>query len=181
MNLPSAVRREWRVIRLRRDLRRQLAAAKIEGPTPMTEVCERLGKLRGKPIRLMLMPMDVPGPFGLWLSTAAADFIVVQRAGTTWLHREHIIAHELGHLLADHPTGTGDDSVWQELMPDIPLEMIRGVLQRTTYDNRFEEEAETLATVLLEATAKAQSVTLPGYSSRARRAQTALGDPIDLL
>jgi len=181
ISLLQALRRDRRVARLRRTLRGQLAAAKIEGPTPMAEVCDRLGQQRGKPIKLLPMALEVPGSFGLWLSTSAADFIVYQSAGTTPLHREHIIAHELGHLLADHPSDEGDDSVWQALMPDIPPDVIRRVLRRTTYETTHEQEAETLATVLLEATAKAQSVTLPGYSARARRAQTALGDPVDLL
>jgi Zn-dependent peptidase ImmA (M78 family) len=148
----------------------------------MAEVCKRLGERRGKPIHLLPLVMDVPGPFGLWINVSVADFIVYQKSGTTPLHQEHIIAHELGHLIADHPSDVGDDSIWQELMPDIPLDVIHRALRgRTSYDNDYEQEAETLATVLLEATAKAQFVTLPGYSARARRAQTTLGDPIDLL
>ena len=138
--------------------------------------------MAGKPIQLLPHAMEVPGPFGLWIKTSAADFIVYQKEGTTPLHREHIIAHELGHLLADHPSDEGDDSIWRELMPDIPPDVVRRALRRRrSYASDYEQEAETLATVLLEATAKAQFITLPGYSPRARRAQTTLGDPIDLL
>lgn len=152
----------------------------IEGPTDMTDVCLRLGRRRGKPIQLIAYPLEVPGPFGLWLSTPSADYILYQ-AQTTRLHQEHIIAHELGHLLANHGSAEDDDAVWRELMPDIPPEMIRRALRRSAYDTDQEREAETAATILLEAAAVAEYVTLPGGSARARRAQRALGDPQDWL
>ncbi|MEV6907067.1 hypothetical protein [Amycolatopsis sp. NPDC051071] len=67
-------------------------------------------------------------------------------------------------------------------MPDIPPDFIRRTLRgRTSYGTEFEREAETLATVLLETTVRAQLLTRPGHSPRARRAQTTLGDPVDLL
>ncbi|MFI5590118.1 hypothetical protein ACIA5G_34085 [Amycolatopsis sp. NPDC051758] len=181
-SLVQRVRRDRRTAGLRRRLRSELRAAGIEGPTPMAEICARLGEHRGKPIRLMGVPMEVPGPFGLWIKTTAADVILYQRTGTTRFHQEHIIAHELGHLLADHPSDEGDDEMWRQLLPDIPPDAIRSALRRrTTYANEYEQEAEALATVLLEATTKAQETTLPGRSPRARRAQTSLGDPVDVL
>ena len=65
---------------------------------PMSEVCRRLGERRGKAIRLVAYPLEAPGPFGLWLNTPSADYILYQ-AETTPAHQQHIIAHELGHLL----------------------------------------------------------------------------------
>lgn len=181
-SLVQRVRRARRTAGLRRRLRSELHAAGVEGPTPMAEICTRLGEHRGKPIRLLGIPMEVPGPFGLWIKTTAADIILYQRAGTTRFHQEHIIAHELGHLLADHPSDEGDDAMWRQLLPDIPPDVIRRSLRRrTSYDNEYEQEAEALATVLLEATVKAQEISLPGRSPRARRAQTSLGDPVDVL
>ncbi|SEF24677.1 protein of unknown function [Amycolatopsis pretoriensis] len=148
----------------------------------MAEVCLRLGEHRDKPIHLVPQAMDVPGPSGLWIKTSRADYIVYQCAGTTPLHQEHIIAHEVGHLLADHPSDEDDDAAWRALMPDIPPDVIRRALRgRTSYDTEFEREAETLASVLLETTVRAQLLTRPGRSPRARRAQTTLGDPVDLL
>lgn len=180
------IRRSWqrelREVTLRRRLRHLLAALKVEGPTPMAEVCRRLGEHRGRPVRLYPYVLEVPGPFGLWIKTSAADLILYQSMGTTPLHREHIVAHELGHVLADHPPDEDDDAVWRELMPDIPPEFIhRALRRRTSYDSEYEREAEIVATVLLEATARAHSLMLPGHSPRARRAQRALGDPVDLL
>jgi Zn-dependent peptidase ImmA (M78 family) len=148
----------------------------------MVEVCQRLGEYRQRPIRLYPYAFDVPGPFGIWIKTADADIVLYQSMGTTPLHREHIIAHELGHVLADHPSDENDDVIWRELMPDIPIDTVRRALRRrTSYGSEYEREAETVATVLLEATARAHSLTLPGQSPRARRVQRTLGDPVDLL
>lgn len=141
----------------------------------MAEVCTRLSKQRGKPIQLIAYPFEIPGPFGLWLATPSADYLLYQ-AETTKLHQEHIIAHELGHLLAAHQSDDDDDEIWQELMPDIPPDIIRRALRRTSYDSDQEREAETVATLLLEAAAVVQSITMPSTSARARRAQQALGD-----
>lgn len=166
--------------RLRRRLRGELAALGIEGPTDMADVCARLGRRRGKPIRLVAYPLEVPGPFGLWLNTPSADYILYQ-AETTRVHQEHIIAHELGHLLAGHSSNEQDDAVWRELMPDIPPDVIRRALRRTSYDTDDEREAETVATILLEAAVVVESVARPGLSPRARRAQRTLGDSNDWL
>lgn len=175
----------WRVGRsgeakLRRRLRRELAALDIEGPVGMADVCRRLNERRGKPIKLVPYPLEVPGPFGLWLGTPSADYILYQ-AETTRLHQEHIIAHELGHILAEHTSNESDDEIWQQLMPDIPPAVIRSALRRTHYDSDHEREAETVATLLLESTAAADGVLLPSTSVRARRAQQALGDRQDWL
>nr|WP_137814862.1 hypothetical protein [Gandjariella thermophila] len=146
----------------------------------MADVCARLSERRGKPIRLLAYPLEVPGPFGLWLNTPSADYVLYQ-AETTRLHQEHIIAHELGHLLADHPSDEDDDAVWRELMPDIPPELIRRALRRTSYDTEHEREAETVATMLLESAAVAGYVPDTAHTPRAKRAQRALGDRQDWL
>ena len=180
-NLRQGLRSQRRRKRLRRDLRQWLAAAQIQSPSPMAEICKRLGEHRRRPIHLIPQVMDVPGPFGLWIKTSQADVIIYQCAGTTPLHREHIIAHELGHLLADHPSDEDDEAALHALMPDIPPDVVRRALRRrTSYDTEFEREAEILATVLLETTLRTRLVAQPGQSPRARRAQTTLGDPVDL-
>ena len=161
--------------RLRRWLRAELAAIDVQRPVGMSGVCRRLGQRRGKDIRVLSYPLHVPGPFGLWLSTPTADYILYQQQ-TTALHQEHIIAHELGHVLAGHGSDEEDDSVWQELMPDVPPEMIRRALRRSAYDTHQEREAEVIATVLLESAATHASVSLPARTPRARRVQEALSD-----
>lgn len=175
MQLRQAFRRRSEEARLRRRLRAELAALQIDEPTTMADVCERLGRRRSKPIRLISYPFEMPGPFGMWLPTPSADYILYQ-AETTKAHQEHIVAHELGHLLAGHGAVEDDDTVWRELMPNVPPELIRRALRRGSYDTDQEREAETVATMLLESAAVLESVSLPARSTRARRAQTALED-----
>lgn len=166
--------------RLRRRLRRELADLEIDAPTGMAEVCLRLGARRGKPIRLVPYPLEVPGPFGLWLETPSADYILYQ-AETTALHQEHIIAHELGHVLARHRRDEPGEEVWHELMPDVPPEVVRRALRRSSYETDQEREAETVATMLLEAAAARGVESRPGRSPRARRVERALGGSRDWL
>lgn len=175
VELRSLIRTWSNEAKLRRRLRRELAALKIDEPMDMAEVCRRLSAHRNKPIRLLAYPFEIPGPFGLWLKTPSADYVLYQ-AETTPAHQQHIIAHELGHLLASHRSDEGDEAVWSVLMPDVPPDVIRRALRRTSYDNAQEREAETAATMLLEAAAVTECVRLPAASPRAHRAQRALGD-----
>lgn len=133
---------------LRRRVRRELHSLGIMPPLQVPALCERLGERRGRPIRLMSYPLLVPGPFGLWIATASADYIFYQ-AETTRVHQEHIILHEVGHILAGHE-GHTDDAVWAQSMPDISPGVIRRVLRRTSYDAAHEREAELVATIILE-------------------------------
>ncbi|SHG94868.1 ImmA/IrrE family metallo-endopeptidase [Streptoalloteichus hindustanus] len=161
--------------RLRRRLRREFEASGIDGPADMAEVCARLSRRRGKPIHLLPYSLTVPTPFGLWLGNPAADYIVYQ-SETTPTHQQHIIAHELGHMLAGHHSDEDDDEVWRELMPDIPPDRIRRALRRTSYDDQQEREAEVVATLLLETTTRHRALTLPARSEQARRLQATLSD-----
>jgi len=121
----------------------------IRPPLDVVELCRRLGEHRGKPIRLMAHPIPVPGPFGAWLASPEADYIVYQQE-TTASHQDHIIMHELGHLLAGHASDEGDDDLLDALCPDSTPYAVRRALRRTGYDAAHEREAETVATIILE-------------------------------
>ncbi|WP_225978527.1 hypothetical protein [Gandjariella thermophila] len=113
----------------------------------------------------------------MWIKRAADDVILYQ-AATTPAHHEQIKAHELGHILSNHPAETSEEEDLQALMPNIPIEVIRRAMRRrTTYHgSAYEWEAETVASILLESAAVARSVNLPSRSTRARHVQRALGD-----
>lgn len=134
---------------LRRRVRRELQALKIQPPLQVEVVCQRLGERRGRPIRLVSYPIPVPGPFGLWIATTSADYILYQ-AETTRVHQDHIILHEVGHIFAGHGSGDTDDAVWGQLMPNISPEVISRALRRTSYDAAHEREAELVATIIQE-------------------------------
>lgn len=161
---------------LRRRCRRDLRALGIEPPLQVDLFCQRLGERRGRPIRLVSYSLPVPGPFGLWLATQSTDYILYQ-AKTTRVHQDHIILHEIGHILAEHRSDDDDDEYWQQMMPDLSRETIRRALGRTHYDSEQEQEAELVATIIMEWA----SVLDYGTSRRSaepavRRLQDALGD-----
>ncbi|MEU9891795.1 hypothetical protein [Sphaerisporangium sp. NPDC051011] len=127
----------------------------------MRELCAAIAEKRGRPIRLLPMTGQ-PGLWGLWVATDTADFILYEQA-TTPPHQEHIILHELSHLLCDH-YGSSFPSVdsGQALMPSLDPQMVHTVLGRTAYSAVEEQEAELLASLIQQ---------------RARRPSSAPGPP----
>ncbi|MEU1464973.1 hypothetical protein ABZ467_30590 [Streptomyces sp. NPDC005727] len=93
--------------------------------------------------------LPVPGPFGLWIATKKADYIFFQ-SETSKAHQDHIILHEVGHILAGHQSDETDQEFWQSMLPDISLKVIMSALRRTSYDEEREREAELVATIILE-------------------------------
>lgn len=133
---------------LRRWCQRELHALDLQPPLRIEVLCQRLGTRRGRPIRLVAHPLPVPGPVGVWIGTGSADYILYQ-SETTRLHQDHIILHEIGHIIAGHHNDDTTDQYWQQMMPDISPEIIRRALRRTYYDTAQEREAELLATMIM--------------------------------
>lgn len=163
---------------LRKRCRTLLNQLDIEPPLDVEVLCARLGEQRGKPIRLMPYPLEVPGPFGCWIATTSADYIFFQQE-TTKSHQDHIILHELGHLLAEHhPNGDAQPGDFlPTLSPDIDRDAVRHALRRTSYDETHEWEAETVATIILEwASVLNYTIPRPAGDQNLRRIQGTLGD-----
>ncbi|MFA7765874.1 hypothetical protein ACGFNX_23825 [Streptomyces sp. NPDC048723] len=120
--------------------------------------------------------LPVPGPFGVWIATGTSDYIVYQRE-TTKPHQDHIILHEVGHIMAGHESDEGDEDLLGLMMPDIAPQAIRRALRRTSYDQDHEREAELVATIILEWASVLNRVAPPPPEDRSvRRVHTALGD-----
>jgi hypothetical protein len=106
--------------------------------------------MRGRPIELRAMAMPAEGPSGMWIATGQQDYILYER-DTAVLHQEHIIVHELGHLLSDHG---GNDLLSPDtaasLLPNLAPDVVRRVLNRTAYSADEEHMAETIATMILK-------------------------------
>lgn len=118
-------------------------------PFDARALCEQVAERRGRPIRLV--PMDgLSGVCGLWVATATADLIFYERV-TTPPHQEHIILHELGHVLCDHHRASSAlGAQVKELMPSLDPAMVRRVLGRAGYTSDEEREAELLASMIRE-------------------------------
>ncbi|GGM81742.1 hypothetical protein GCM10012275_60450 [Longimycelium tulufanense] len=177
---------------LRRRCRRLLNALAIRPPLTVAELCRRVGEQRGRPIRLVPHPIPIPGPFGVWITTPTADFILYQQE-TSKAHQDHIILHELGHILAGHDSDEHDDALMAELYPEVEPEVlrrqypdpdpdaVRRALRRTSYDSQQEREAETVDTIILEWASVLNRVAQPATTNAAQRLDTALGDRLEWL
>jgi hypothetical protein len=134
----------------------QLRELTIPDPFDLYGFCESIAKHRGRP--LTLLPLPIPAgeecPFGLWIETGAGDF-VLHEAGTSPLHRDQIVLHELAHMLLGHGAGTVLDGIpLSETLPDLDPAVVLRMMARHTYDSVEEQEAEDLASLILERTTR---------------------------
>jgi hypothetical protein len=117
-------------------------------------LCAKVAQQRGRPIRLVAMD-GLTGVCGLWVATATTDLIFYERV-TTPPHQEHIILHELSHVLCDHQRAASSASSALSalgaqvghLMPNLDPEMVQRVLGRAGYTSEEEREAELLASLI---------------------------------
>jgi hypothetical protein len=132
-----------------RDLR-QACEAKLHGlrlPEPFTieAFCDSIAHQRGRRIRLVPMPDGPASPCGIWISTDDADWIFHQ-AATSRMHQDHIVLHELAHMIFDHRTKREQaEALRARLLPDLAPDVVAEVLGRTSYTSEEERQAEMLA------------------------------------
>lgn len=138
--------------RLRRHCEQRLRDIEVPQPFSVDAFRESLADQRGRAVHLHPLPGsgETGSPCGAWVSTAEADHVFYEPA-TSPLHREHIICHELAHMLCGHrmPSDTqGMDP--QELLPHLDPALVHHMLARTSYTAEQEQEAEMLASMILE-------------------------------
>jgi hypothetical protein len=140
----------YRELRRRCDrrIRALVDAGDLPDPFTLDDFIARVAARRSR--RIELHPNDyVPGGVcGMWLKLADVDLIVYAR--TAPLHQEHIVLHEVGHMLADHGGQAEVSDVTRLLMPDLDPAMVHSLLNRSSYTDAEEQEAELLATLVLE-------------------------------
>ena len=137
---------------LRRRCERRLRSLELPVPFDAHAFSADLASRRGRPIYLHPIASR-DGPWGLWVATPSADFIFFEEA-TSPLHQQHIILHELSHLVCDHtPLPVTDPALHELLLPNLAPGAIQRVLRRVAYSNEDEREAELLASLILGQTA----------------------------
>src|SRR5690606_3208973 len=101
-------------------------------------------------VHLVPFELNTPQLYGIWFATDTADYITYERS-TSRLHQEHIIAHELAHIVRGHGGVTQelDRAAAARLLPTMDRGVVRTMLPRSGYSDRDEQEAETLASLLL--------------------------------
>lgn len=162
--------------RLRRRCERRLKDIAIPNPFDLHAFCTVVADHRGRPLALHPTPgLSAGAPCGLWISVPSADYVFYD-PGTSRLHAEHIVLHELGHMLGEHHTGlnggpAADGGALGRLVPDLDPRTVGTMLGRASYTTAQEQEAEMLASLI-----RARSVSAPAAVPARRDALSRVAD-----
>jgi hypothetical protein len=130
---------------LRRRCEERLRGIRIPSPFDLDAFCAEVEVRRGRPlIRRPVPGLSAQAPCGLWIGTAEADHVFFD-PGTSPLHAEHIVLHELAHILSGH---SGADGTFARLFPDLDPATVSRVLGRVSYTTEQEREAEMMASLI---------------------------------
>ncbi|MFE3473824.1 hypothetical protein ACFXOI_19635 [Streptomyces bacillaris] len=125
--------------------------------------------------------------------------VILYQQETTRLHQEHIILHEVGHILvaeneeaAESPSDEAETRTptagsreemaavdvegWASLMPVFGTDAITRVAQRCSYGDEEECSVELVATIIMEWSTLLADATPPADDLSLRRVEAALGD-----
>lgn len=131
----------------RNRLNALFAQLRLDRLASVEELCAFLTEQRKRPVLLEAIPLP-PTIAGAWLANERADYIFYARDAPR-PHQEHIILHEVAHLLCEHESLPGQIELLQALLfPHLDQTIVRAALGRTRYDTRQEREAEVMATMM---------------------------------
>lgn len=137
-------------------------------PWDVEELCQALGRARGRALKLH--SADLPAlPFGMWYDDGATDHIII-RSSATGYYRDHIVLHEICHMLAGHGTAL------QEVLSGPGSGSGSGTDGRRakgkSCSDAEEELAETFASLVLKIAGQMRP---KGISAVERQAESLLG------
>ncbi|WP_433290586.1 hypothetical protein ACQP2F_23265 [Actinoplanes sp. CA-030573] len=137
---------------------RRLRGIRVPRPFDLDAFCAGVAAGRGRPlIRRPVPGLSAEAPCGLWIATDRADHVFYD-PGTSPLHAEHIVLHELAHMICGH---AGADGAFARLFPDLDPATVRRVLGRVSYTCEQEREAEMVASLI-----RGRSAPPPGTPGR---------------
>jgi hypothetical protein len=140
--------------RIRKKCRALVNGLRLPRPFTVDALVAELAERRGRPIELRILPAGTAGnACGLWIGTDTRDEIYVEE-NTSPFHREHIVLHEIGHMLCEHEANHQDEhGSLGRLLPDLSPALISRILGRTNYTSEQEQEAELVASLIRTAAA----------------------------
>lgn len=132
-----------------------MAGLPLPDPFTVPDLVTAVAARRGRSIDIGTLPGGATAQTcGVWFQLVDRDVILVEE-NTSAFHRDHIILHELGHMLCDHRgdgggSGGGRDRIddLALLLPDLSPDLVRRMLGRTAYTNDEEQEAELVASLI---------------------------------
>ncbi|MET9359291.1 hypothetical protein ABZX93_00055 [Streptomyces sp. NPDC006632] len=146
---PEDRRLRRRLKKVRQNCEALLADWGMEHGCGIDELHRYLSTQNRRPIHLIPMPFPERHLFGLWLKLDDFDIIAYEKAASP-SHKEHIIAHELSHIAFAHRGSVEfDHSDTSRLFTDVEPAEVQGMLMRSRYSDDEEQEAETMASLIL--------------------------------
>ncbi|WP_405493031.1 hypothetical protein [Nocardia sp. NBC_00511] len=130
-----------------------IATLTLPRPWHLGTFTRQVAELVGKPIELApIAGLTAKGfPCGVMLE-GTQTIVVAYDADSSAFHIEHIILHELGHLLLDHTGCVSEQSTRNAveiLFPHFDPDNVLRVLGRSDYDNQIETQAELFASLIM--------------------------------
>jgi hypothetical protein len=125
-----------------------LASIDIPHPFGIEVFCDRIAAQRVVARSIYTASPGVSGtdaPCGVWIATEKPDHIF-HEAATNPLHQDHIILHEIGHMLLGHRSILdGVHTAGGGFFPDIDPVTVVSLLTRASYGTEDERDAARLA------------------------------------
>ena len=156
---------------------------RLDFPSPfhLRAFCDRLQEQRGRPISLRPVALPPGSPSGLCISTQATDYIFYE-VSTSPLHQEHIVLHEIGHLVWGHQaTIAGSEQILGLLLPSLDPRVVTCMLGRGECTGVTEQQAELVATLIMRRVARRSPGATPlapgGDAETITRLRQTLEDP----
>jgi hypothetical protein len=147
-----------------KELRHRCEARLRDLPLPVPFDLETfvgaVAESHGRPIVLKGVSDIGARTMGVWIPTPDVDIIVYEEH-TSRFHQEHILLHELSHIICGHQPLAAAGDLAAQLFPDLNPEVVRGVLQRHAYSSEDELEAEVQASVIRERAAASRPYDSP--------------------
>lgn len=137
----------------------------VPQPWSIDKLCKRLTLQRGR--ELQLHSLHIPAlPFGLWYDDGKRDHIIY-RVGVSGYHRDHIILHEVCHMLARHRAA---DRFALSREGGSREDLLARLINHTIinpHTDRQEELAETFASKVLKLSKQTTLASLSDFEERA--------------
>ncbi|WP_265444804.1 ImmA/IrrE family metallo-endopeptidase [Flexivirga meconopsidis] len=118
-----------RARRVHEHSRSLLRSAGVWRCRELDHICAAVEQHTGRQLVRSATHLDAATVHGAVVRTADIDYVIVE-SQTSPDHQQHILLHELGHLLCDHS------------------DQAHGLLTRSTYTDPLEYEAEVIASLL---------------------------------
>lgn len=149
--LPASEDRQLRrrLKKVRRACEEMLAEWGMEHGCGIDDLHGYLSERRGRPIHLIPTTFPERHLLGIWLKLDDFDVVAFEKSASP-AHKEHIIAHELAHIAFEHRGSVRLDGVESgPLFADVDPAAVQGALMRSRYSDGEEQEAETMASLIL--------------------------------